>query len=156
QSIARHFWPGEDAVGRTLGFDWGPGHDEVIVGIAGDVHQAGLDRAADDILYRPIAQFPQRWFNLVVRTTGDSPGLAHAVRGAIAAVDSSIAVFDAPPLSSLVADSMAPRRSLLLVLGAFSAIAVALAVVGAYAVTAQLVARRTREIGLRIACGARQ
>ena len=93
--------------------------------------------------------------SFVVRTAADPGSLVPAVRQAIAQVDPLVPVFDVSSLEAKIADDLAYRRFLAMVLGAFAALAVTLAGLGLYGVLTFLVARRTREIGIRIAVGAR-
>jgi predicted permease len=154
-AVARRHFPDQDPIGKRLRFSWGPGEEQEIVGVVGDVRHDGLDRPATGILYRPAAQFPHRGVKFLVRAGGDPAQVVAAVRREVAALDSTVPVHDVRSLEQMVASSIAPRRHLIYVLGGFALIAALLAAIGAYAVTAQTVSLRTREIGLRVACGAR-
>ncbi len=147
------------ALGRRLRVDGDTTRAVEVVGIVGDVRHSGLTQLAPPEMYLPAAQRPAWEMTVVARAAGGeqaAPGLLPALRAAVLEIDPNQPVYDQQTMSSLLEFSMVQYRFSLRLLGALGLVALVLAGVGIYGVIAQLVAERTREIGIRIALGGDQ
>lgn len=163
EAAATRYFPGENPVGRRIqGTFEGPDPDwRTIVGVVGDVRQNGLDRAPRPELYLPLAQTPPTWAvgvirssGVVVRTELEPEALGPALRQAVASLDPGVPVANLGTLEEAVSASISSQRFVTVLLSIFAMVAVVISAVGVYGVIAFSVARRTQEIGIRLALGA--
>jgi predicted permease len=125
-----------------------------IVGIVQDVRYNGLDQAVQPAIYLPVDQVPLPRLNLLLRSDVEPASLASAMRRAVTAVDAQQALFDVETMDERVADVVAPRRLMMLLIACLALLAVVLSSVGVYGVFAYSVSQRMQEMGIRLALGA--
>lgn len=161
ETFAAKFWPGENAIGQTVRIPDGPGPDGAqtavleVVGVARDGKYWQLAEPARPVIYRPVAQSIAGSMTMAVLARESAEAIVPGVRTAVTGVDASVPMFDVTTFDSFYhARPLLPSRVMSRIVSALGILSLLLASIGLYGVVAFLFARRTQEIGIRIAVGA--
>jgi len=154
QTMARRFWPDQDPIGKQVKF---VGDDEpaTVVGVVGDAKHDWLSEEQRPQIYNSYSQTPGLFATVVVRTKVEPLSLSQAVREAVWKVDKDQPVWKVRTVESLMAYNVADKRFLMLLMVVFASLALTITAIGLYGVINYTVGRRTHEIGIRMALGAR-
>lgn len=150
QTLAARLWPGEDAVGKTFQND---SVQLTVIGVAHDAKYRSLGEPPRSFVYVPLAQRYSGSLSLLARATRGA-ALAGPIRRLVTQLDPALPILDQQPLEQYAEAGLFPQRVALWVAGCLGFVALAVAVLGIYGVTAYSVVQRTREIGIRLALGA--
>jgi putative ABC transport system permease protein len=158
ESLARRYFASEDPIGKQIAFDREPDADSTwytVVGVVADQRHETLADAPRTVIFTPRAQTARRDMRIVLDTEASPEALAPAVSAAVRALDPQVPIFDVRTLSAIRGSALQRDRFLLLLLALFGASAVLLAIIGVYGVTSHDARLRRREIGIRLAIGAK-